>query len=246
MADRQIDLRDDGRFLNITSRLARVPSQITDFTTALDEHYALQPTLFTVTFEPGNTNLQLPRPVDVTCPQHAQVIMGEIVHSLRSTLDNLIWSLAFRNCGHEVQHTQFVIADTPESFDHQRARRLSGLTTDQITGVERIQPYNGGTWLSLLAELSNVDKHRHLIELANASDVKIVSTDGTAEDYRQHRGAYVIPESGSCGRAVFIHQAPPQWRLMEKYDPVQTVDALYRHVCYTVMTLEPSINLPVS
>lgn len=243
MPDRQIDFRGDDRFRSVTSRLERVPDQIAEFTAALDEHHAMVPTLFTATFEPGNTTIHLPDGTEIMCPQRAQVVLGEIINGLRSALDNLVWSLAFRNCGHEVRNTQFVIASSRKAFDRQAVQRLKGLTPDQTAGIENMQPYNGHDWLGLLVDLSNIDKHRHLIELTNLSGAMIVGTDGTPADYHKYRGAYVIEETGGSGRAVFVRLAPPRWALIEKYEPVETVKTLYRAVCHTVATIEPSIDV---
>ena len=198
----------DSNFIGVTARLARVPEQIEQLRVALDEFAVKEPAILAAGYKEtnGQPRYSIPHP-STWLPQEAQVIAGEIVHNLRSTLDNLIWMLAYRNSGHEVKNTQFPIAYSRQEFDQQRKRRLKGLTPTQIDVIEKLQPYNGGVWLQMLAELSNPDKHRHLILIENVAKLDIVFT----------------------GRGVEIPPRPPEWSMNKKYEPVPTLQ--YLHDC---------------
>lgn len=198
----------DSNFIGVTARLARVPEQIERLRDALDEYAVKEPEILAAGYqEPnGQPRYSIPHPTK-WLPQEAQVIAGEIVHNLRSTLDNLIWMLAYRNCGHEVKNTQFPIVHSRKAFDQQQKRRLKGLTATQIDIIENLQPYNGGVWLQMLAELSNPDKHRHLILIENVAKLDIVFT----------------------GHGVEVPPRPPKWSMNKKYDPVPALQ--YLHDC---------------
>jgi hypothetical protein len=121
------------------------------------------------------------------------VMIGEITHNLRSSLDHLIWQLTLAN-GHESpkepiargskwRETAFPIFDEREGFTatnrHGKPRRGSGLAMlwglrpDQVEMIDRFQPYQMGGEnthrhpLRVLQELWNRDKHR-TINLAHS------------------------------------------------------------------------------
>lgn len=125
-------------------------------------------------------------------PPRLPLMVGEAIHHLRSSLDNLVVLIADRSAGRrltatEVSHLQFPIASTPHGFIKSK-RRLAGLSDVYIRRIEEVQPYHllnyalGETAaipperepLAELRELSNHDKHRriHLV-LHHASGVEV-------------------------------------------------------------------------
>ena len=151
-------------------------------------------------------------------PHKAQAIAGEIIHDLRSALDNLTYEVSRRNNDDvEVKQTQFVIADDEESYRNQQWR-LRKLTEKQKNKVESIQPYNKeDKWASLLSDLSNRDKHRYLITLYNHSRITV--------SVRNHK--------------TLIKSDPPKWTLAGKYPPVDTLNTLLYRVCEVVKDFYP-------
>jgi hypothetical protein len=106
------------------------------------------------------------------------LILGDIVHNLRSALDRLSYRLAELHTGGKLKNTMnvmFPICDSPKDFGDARPRRLGEIDDAHIRIIERFQPYNGiddseslGICfrpLSLLRDLTNIDKHRLPIEL---------------------------------------------------------------------------------
>ena len=162
-------------------------------------------------------SVQLPS-VDDLMPHKAQAIAGEIIHDLRSALDNLIYEVSRRNNNNvEVEQTQFVIADDEESYRSQQWR-LRKLTEEQESKVESIQPYNNeDKWASLLSNLSNRDKHRNLITLYNHSRITV-----SIRDYE-----------------TILKSDSPKWTLVGKYPPVDTLNTLLYRVCEVVKDFYP-------
>lgn len=114
--------------------------------------------------------------------ERTSVIVGDIVHNLRSTLDHLTWQLACYHTGGNPlnpQRVQFPIEDKLAVF----AKRckpdgwIGEIAPAHQTIIERYQPYHGLNtpsqqfWtlyvheLALLRDLSNADKHRVLTEI---------------------------------------------------------------------------------
>ena len=198
---------------SVTTRLNRVPRLLSEFEFALKEHSSTELDSFGI----SEGSVQLPHPDDLV-PHNAQAIAGEIIHDLRSALDNLIYEVSRRNNNNdEVEQTQFVIADDEESYRIQQ-RRLRKLTEKQKSKVESIQPYNNeDKWASLLSDLSNRDKHRYLMALYNHSRITV--------SVRDHE--------------TLIRSDPPNWTLAGKYTPVDTLNTLLYRVCEVVKDFYP-------
>lgn len=100
------------------------------------------------------------------------LMAGDIVHNLRSALDCLAYGLARGNLGRppderEAKRTQFVLLDDLADWAEQSRRYLSHLSASASAVIDALQPYHG--WhgghrhpLSVLRDLANVDKHRHI------------------------------------------------------------------------------------
>jgi hypothetical protein len=118
-------------------------------------------------------------------PPDWNLIVGDIVHAMRSSLDNLAYALAVKESGtHRADCStalQFPIADHPYAwFDPVKKKgqrdRVALLSLPAQVEIERLQPCNRPDKtvpgvLSVLHDLSNIDKHRHLVlMLVKASD----------------------------------------------------------------------------
>ena len=198
---------------SVTTRLNRVPRLLAEFELALKEHSSTELNAFGV----SEGRVRLPH-LDDLVPHKAQAIAGEIIHDLRSALDNLIYEVSRRNNNDvEVEQTQFVIADTEDSYRDQQWR-LKRLTENQKRRVESIQPYNNeDKWASLLSDLSNRDKHRYLIALHNQARIAV--------SVRNH--------------GTFLASDPPEWTLAGKFPPVETLNTMLYRVCEVVRDFYP-------
>jgi hypothetical protein len=98
------------------------------------------------------------------------VMLGDCVHNLRSALDHLACQLTILNGGSmdDCGQTQFPIASKDEAQFEQMANfRIPGVSRKHRAFVKMLQPYRAGDRarahsLSVLATLSNADKHRVL------------------------------------------------------------------------------------
>lgn len=93
------------------------------------------------------------------------VLIGELVHNLRSALDQTIYAAAAQPSGAH----QFPIVSTAGDWPRQRAQRLATVPDEVVDLVEQLQPFHAQppltperNLLALLARLSNADKHRLL------------------------------------------------------------------------------------
>ncbi len=147
-------------------------------------------------------------------------IIGEIVHDLRSALEQLVWQLVLLNGGQPRKSHTFPIRvkEPAEGFAVEMRRKwtdksgrvcygpLFGVNDDALTLIESCQPYKGsnGALLRQLHEMWNTDKHKTLIPTTlwgPAPDIKLTNavlltqTPGRFEGDTYVMEVFVAPES---------------------------------------------------
>lgn len=108
-------------------------------------------------------------------PLKLAVIVGDAVHNFRSSLDQLIFELAFMDSragarlvgSQTLEKTMFPDSNDRANFDghYVQTRLLAGLTKRHRAQLKNFQPYRGRNLpqphpIRLLVDLSNDDKHR--------------------------------------------------------------------------------------
>lgn len=67
------------------------------------------------------------------------VRLGEFIYNLRSVLDYLVYSLAWRDSGRPQDGTQFLIEDREEVFLSKRPSRLKGISDEHVAVLSEYQ-----------------------------------------------------------------------------------------------------------
>lgn len=101
------------------------------------------------------------------------LLLGDMIHNLRSALDHLAWQLVILNGEKPRRQNQFPIIGTESEYwkvpknrsESARDRMLEGVSEPHRTFIDLVQPFNArndpsGTALAVLSWLSNADKHR--------------------------------------------------------------------------------------
>lgn len=101
------------------------------------------------------------------------LLLGDMVHNLRSALDHLVWQLVLLNGEKPRRQNQFPIIGTKNEYweipvnrsESVRDRMLSRVSDDHRAFIDIVQPFNAGndptgTALAVLSWISNTDKHR--------------------------------------------------------------------------------------
>jgi hypothetical protein len=113
-------------------------------------------------------------------------VIGDAVHNIRSALDHLVYELAPPEVRRR-RRTQFPIFMTEAGFRNQGLQQIDGITGDERTLIEKVQPYNASDPpnddpLAVLNRLSNLDKHRLLVPvIAAVSDTGVWVGSDNAE-----------------------------------------------------------------
>jgi hypothetical protein len=93
------------------------------------------------------------------------LLASEVLHHMRCAVDYLVYNLAWLDSGQRQEHTQFPVCSKAADFNSAGTqKRMKGLTDEHKSWIEAVQPFNGESWAQLLASLSNIDKHRFVLE----------------------------------------------------------------------------------
>jgi hypothetical protein len=126
------------------------------------------------------------------------VVVGEVVHNLRSSLDHLVWQLVIANGGTPDRKNAFPIISKESDYRKQSESKLRGMTDGQRQTIEGVQPFgdntNIGPHLGMLHAICNIDKHRHL---------NVVSTHSMVSAHVEGEvPAGLLPSSSTRGLAL--------------------------------------------
>lgn len=151
----------------------------------LEAHYrgqrppAFPPTLWATGAHRDNRHVKVTtQPMRPDRQLYTGVLVGEVIHQLRTSLDHVVYALATRpECPPlphgEVRHLEFLIRATAHDFSSDWRisqgffERLIG--HDELAVMERAQPYHHPAPtthpLWRLRELDNIDKHRTFVAI---------------------------------------------------------------------------------
>ncbi len=102
-------------------------------------------------------------------PAVVPLVIGDVTHNLRSTLDHLAWQLVEANGGTPGPKTGYPLSTTAAAYNKAVTEKgvVDGASPAVLPLIEATQPYQGGyDGLGALRELNNFDKHRLLIVAA--------------------------------------------------------------------------------
>ena len=166
--------------------------------------------------ERDNFTFQLPKLKDSHMSGRPQVLATEIVESVRSALDYIVFALSERNNpAMNPKYPKFVIADNRASFDTQAKEALKHLRDAERAFMEALQPFStNNDMLSLIRDAANKVKHRKLLTVVNTSSVEVVFGEIAKKD--EYRGWWCYPQDK--GAAVYARRGELNVVMLEKYD----------------------------
>jgi hypothetical protein len=113
-------------------------------------------------------------------PLRFSVLVSEIVHHLRSSLDHLIWALVVARHQAPNFKVQFPICLAAEKFRSAvKGGIIKGVSGSAQAIIERVQPYQNTNWrdiasddpLAILHDFNNTDKHKLLAVVVSAAHI---------------------------------------------------------------------------
>jgi hypothetical protein len=154
-------------FFGIDLKIRRAHDQLKALSSEIEAFFQLKPYEIETQINPDTLHIFGILRVRHTAPTIWSVVIGEIVHNLRSALDHLIWQLVIKETGAPptTNKTQFPIFDTLAGYQSRgEPVFLHGVGATAKTLIKAAQPFETGEGhnnpLWHLHELSNWDKHR--------------------------------------------------------------------------------------
>jgi hypothetical protein len=101
-------------------------------------------------------------------PVSLALLLGDVVHNLRSTLDHLAVALVSAAGGTPDKYVSFPVFDSLKAYNDLSRDRLKGVSQYCLQTIDNMQPYKQGFghWAWQLHQLDIIDKHRLLLTVA--------------------------------------------------------------------------------
>ena len=93
------------------------------------------------------------------CPLSLPLLLGDVIHNLRSTLDHLAGALVSAAGGTPDRTTSFPIFESLHAYQDRSRKRLDGVNHYCFQMIDNMQPYKGG-WGHWAWQLHQLDTHR--------------------------------------------------------------------------------------
>jgi hypothetical protein len=178
-------------------------------------------------------------------PEDLPILTGESVYNLRAALDYLVYELAIKDSGSHKTGTQFIIEDVKSDiknrnrgFDARAKTYLAGLSNKHIRDIELLQPYNGCAWSKALREISNPDKHRHLVAVNGRWKTTSLAECGVRGSFDNYPDKVIRGSAGSNTDIYFECQYAIDITLPDGTPLMETLDIVKRGVTDTIKAFE--------
>ncbi|OGA54641.1 MAG: hypothetical protein A3F74_15310 [Betaproteobacteria bacterium RIFCSPLOWO2_12_FULL_62_58] len=130
--------------------------------------YSITPNIDTAA--PGEViNIDLPKVV----PMNLSVIAGDVLHNLRSALDQLVCRLAERSGANSTNGVYFPFGRDSAEFEAAAKGKIKKLNAAAQTFIRELKPYKGGNDLLWSIHALNImDKHRLLVPVGSLATLR--------------------------------------------------------------------------
>lgn len=131
-------------------------------------------------------------------PSEIPVVIGEVLHNLRSPLDNIVCAVARMHKGND-SDTYFPFGEDAAAFEKALAGKTKKLPQVACNMIRDAMPYGGGNELLWLVHHMNVsDKHRRVVPIGARSTTNVVGHlevhDGLALHLGSRSGQHLYAE----------------------------------------------------
>lgn len=163
----EVDLR------GVVEKVQRAQAHFHSLTEAVEVFCEEGPYTLVYDDQPRGDGFYIGRAIGVReSPRILGIILGDVLHNLRSALDHLVWQVVLASGNRPGQWNRFPLLKKPEDFDaqvaapHARGKEspLLGVRAGLVQLFESYQPYDRPDGMAhgfaVLRDLSNVDKHR--------------------------------------------------------------------------------------
>ncbi|RWN24372.1 hypothetical protein [Mesorhizobium sp.] len=148
-------------------KIERAKRHVSDFETAMKAFFESGPYELVADIDPKTGEEVFRVRVHQCVPDEFSIITGDIVHNLRSALDQMICGLVRANRKQVSGGNGFPIMGSAKRLEEAAVGKLKNISVKADRFIRRLKPYKGGNnALWMLAELDNMDKHNAIVPVA--------------------------------------------------------------------------------
>jgi hypothetical protein len=160
------------RILSATAKVARAKEHVENLKLAVRAFLDEGPYL-TMAYDEQETGDRVVRlNASLEIPLRISIIVGDVIHNLRSGLDHLAWQICLACNGTPDRNTCFpVFEEKPTNIEAEIERKIPSARPEVIGLIRDLEPYKRGKGekLSQLHQLNLIDKHRLLVATGNCN-----------------------------------------------------------------------------
>lgn len=217
------------RYEQIVAKFNRAKKHFAEFESRFDTFRKESPPEFRAEdyVETGERVYYLKSVPDI--PPNLRAIAGDVLQSLRSSLDHLVWHLIEANGQTPtVGVSGFPIFDSRHQYEVGKGRKVEGMSEIAKQRIDSAYPYDGGNRpLWILNRLNNIDKHRLLLTMC-VQPVAYAMPRSQREQIIAERRAQGLPVPSTLERGIVLTD-PAKMVPLKAGEALVTVPAAHAH-----------------
>ena len=168
------------RLVGVRAKIERAKKHVGELQIALGAFYQTNPYVVRPEDDANTGDLIYRLCAAASIPIEIPIIVGDVLHNLRSAMDHLVWQLVEANGNAPRERaTCFPVGESPEKHESRADRSAKGVCEEAMNLIADAKPYKGGDDdLWHVHELNNIDKHRLLLPAATYNQSLDIPTQG--------------------------------------------------------------------
>lgn len=169
----------EGRLVGVRAKIERAEKHVGELDSAIDAFFQTNPYRVSQEDDRQLGGIRYVLRVVGTIPVGIPVIVGDVLHNLRSAMDHIVGQLVLANGGSVERHHCFPVVELAKNYQSFATRALDGVRQEAIDLVAGTKPYKGGDDdLWHIHQMNNIDKHRLLLPAASFNQGLEVDVQG--------------------------------------------------------------------
>jgi hypothetical protein len=185
------------------AKIDRGQTQIEELNAEIGRFIDIRPYEIVSKYDPGRDEQVWSFRVTKNIPRVIPVIVGEVLHNLRSALDQMVCAIALQHSG-KTKDTYFPFGTSASHFEAQLTEKGKQLPSDARDMIRAVKPYPGGNDLLVaMHHLNRADKH------INVAPVNLRTTTNTGNYLVMKRGVMLVIGSRRAQRHIELAKPRP-------------------------------------